>query len=123
MISDFQFPGRCLRFQLGDLGTKINQQLQPVFTNKKIADHLRVTEEKSPLISQQSIVYEFACDLCDVNSVEYTCRHLLEPPSTPRRKLINIRKYYFETSHTLFALIDSLVKSKIEKRKSLSSFE
>ena len=26
--------------QLGDLGRKINQQLQPVYTSKKIADHL-----------------------------------------------------------------------------------
>ena len=34
-----------VRKQLGDLGTKINQQLQLVFTSKKIADHLRVTEE------------------------------------------------------------------------------
>ena len=31
--------------QLCDLGAKINQQLQPVFTSKKIADHLRVTNK------------------------------------------------------------------------------
>jgi len=48
-----------VRRQLGDLGTRINQQLQPVFTSKKIADHLRVTEEKRPLINQQSVLYEF----------------------------------------------------------------
>ena len=65
-----------VRRQLGDLGTKINQQLQPVFTSKKIADHLRVTEEKPPLINQQSVVYEFTCDLCDANYIGYTCRHL-----------------------------------------------
>ena len=65
-----------VRRQLGDLGTKINQQLQPVFTSKKIADHLRVTEEKPPLINQQSVVYEFICDLCDTNYIGYTCRHL-----------------------------------------------
>ena len=53
--------------QLGDLGTKkTNQKLQPVFTSKKIADHLRVTEEKPPLIKQQSVVYEFTCDLCRI---------------------------------------------------------
>ena len=52
-----------VRRQLGDLGTNINQQLQPVFASKKIADHLRVTEEKPPLINQQSVVYEFICDL------------------------------------------------------------
>ena len=65
-----------IRRQLDDLGTKINQQLQPVFTSKKIADHLRVTEEKPPLINQQSVVYEFRCDLCDTNYIGYTCRHL-----------------------------------------------
>ena len=32
-------------------------------------DHLRVTEEKPPLINQQ-------CDLCDTNCIGYTCRHL-----------------------------------------------
>jgi len=36
--------------QLGDLGMKINQ-LQPVFTSKKMAEHLRVREEKPPLIN------------------------------------------------------------------------
>jgi len=65
-----------VRRQLGDLGTKINQHLQPVFTSKKIADHLRVTEEKPPLINQQSVVYEFICDLYHTNYIGYTCRHL-----------------------------------------------
>ena len=65
-----------VRRQLGDLRTKINQELQPVFTSKKIADHLRVTEEKPPLINQQSAVYESTCDLCDTNYIGHTCRHL-----------------------------------------------
>ena len=69
-------PLRVVHRRLGDLGTKINQQLQPVFTSKKIADHLKVTEEKPPLINQQSVVYEFSCDLCDTNYTGYTCRHL-----------------------------------------------
>ena len=46
----------AVRRQLCDLGVKIDQQLQllqPVLTSKKIADHLRVTEEKPPLINQQ----------------------------------------------------------------------
>ena len=68
--------------QLGDLATNINQQLQPVFNSEKIADHLIVTEEKPPLINQQSVVYEFICDSYDTNympsSTCYTsiCRHL-----------------------------------------------
>ena len=67
----------AVRRQLCDLEVKINQQLQPVFTSKKIADHLRVTEEKPPLINQQSVVYEFKCDLCDTN---YIWSHL--PPTS-----------------------------------------
>ena len=46
-----------------------------MFTSKKIADHLRVTEENPPLINQQSEVYEFACDLWDTKYIGYTCRH------------------------------------------------
>ena len=65
-----------VRRRLGDLGTKINQQLPPMFTSKKIADHLKVTEEKPPLINQQSVVYEFTCDLCNTNYIGYSCRHL-----------------------------------------------
>ena len=59
----------AVRRQLCDFGVKIHQQLQPVFTSKKIADHLRVTEGKPPLINQQSVVYEFKCDLCDTNYI------------------------------------------------------
>ena len=51
-----QKSAEMVRRQLGDLGTKINQQLQLVFTSKKIADYLIVTEEKPPLINQQSAV-------------------------------------------------------------------
>ena len=45
----------AVRRQLCDLRAKINQQLQPVFTSKKIADHPGVTEDKPPLINQYSI--------------------------------------------------------------------
>ena len=58
-----------VRRRLADLGTKIYQQLQPVFTSKKIADHLKVTEEKPPLINQQSVVHKFTFDLCDTNYI------------------------------------------------------
>ena len=43
--------------QLGDLGRKINHDLQPIFTSKKIIDYLRYTELK-PTVNQQSVVYE-----------------------------------------------------------------
>ena len=77
-----------VRRRLGYLGTKINQRLQPVFTSKKIADHLKVTEEKPPLINQQSVVHEFTCDLCDRNYIGYTCPHLHQRVEEHKHSLI-----------------------------------
>ena len=59
-----------------DLGRKINYELQPVFTSKKIIDDLRMMELKPPLINSQNVVYEFQCDLCGANYVVHTCLHL-----------------------------------------------
>ena len=56
--------------------TKNNQQHKPMIRSKKIADHLRVTEEKPSLIKQQSVLYEFISDSCNTNYICYTCRHL-----------------------------------------------
>ena len=67
-----------VRRQLSDLGKKINNDLRPVFTSKKIADDIKVVEAKPPLINQQCVVYKFKCDLCDVDYVGYTCRHLFQ---------------------------------------------
>ena len=67
-----------VRRQLSDLGKKINSDIRPVFTSKKIADDIRVAEAKPPLINQQCVVYEFKCDLCDADYVGYTRRHLFQ---------------------------------------------
>ena len=67
-----------VRRQLSDLGKKINSNLRPVFTSKKIADDIKVVEAKPPLINQQCVVYKFKCDLCDAEYVGYTCRHLFQ---------------------------------------------
>ena len=96
-----------VRRQLGDLGTKINQQLQPAFTRKKIADYLRVTEEKPPLINQQSVVYEFICDLCDTNYIGYTCRHLHQRVEEHKHSVIG---KHFRDVHGLTP--DNLIKSR-----------
>ena len=61
-----------VRRQLSDLGKKINSDIRPVFTSKKIADDIRVAEAKPPLINQQCVVYKFKCDLCDADYVGYT---------------------------------------------------
>ena len=65
-----------VRKQLRDLGRKIDHELQPIFTSKKIVDDLRETELEPPIVNQQSVVYKFKCDLCDTNYIEYTRRHL-----------------------------------------------
>ena len=49
-----------------------------MFTSRKISDEIKVTEVKPPLINKQHVVYEFKCDLCDVDYVGYTCRHLFQ---------------------------------------------
>ena len=66
----------AVRKQLRNLGRKIDLELQPIFTSKKIVDDLRVTELKPTLVNQQSAVYEFRCDLCDTDYIGYTRRHL-----------------------------------------------
>ena len=67
-----------VRRQLSDLGKKINSDIRPVFTSKKIADDIRVAEAKPPLINHQCVVYEFKCDLCDADYVGYSRRHLFQ---------------------------------------------
>lgn len=65
-----------VRRWFSDLGRKIDYELQPVFTSKKIIDDLRLMELKPPLINSQNVVYEFQCDLCGANYLVYTCLHL-----------------------------------------------
>ena len=48
-----------------------------MFTSKKIADEIKVTEPEPPLINEQCVVYEYKCGLSDAGYVGYTCRHLL----------------------------------------------
>ena len=65
-----------VRKQLADLSRKINADISPVYTSKKIKDEIKVREDKPPLVSQQCVVYSFQCGLCDAGYVGYTCRHL-----------------------------------------------
>ena len=46
-----------VRRQLSDLAKKINSDLRPMFTSKKIADEIKVTEPKPPLVNEQCVVY------------------------------------------------------------------
>ena len=65
-----------VRRQLGDLSRKINVDISPVCTSRKIKDEIKVRENKPPLVNQQCVVYNFQCNLCDAGYVGYTCRHL-----------------------------------------------
>lgn len=65
-----------VRRQLTDLSRKINHEVQPVFTNRKLIHELKVPEVKPSIVNQQCVVYEYRCDSCDANYVGYTRRHL-----------------------------------------------
>ena len=59
-----------VRRRLRDLGRKIKQDLQPIFTSKEVMDELRITELKPLLVNlvkQQNVVYEFKCVLSYTN--------------------------------------------------------
>ena len=77
-----------VRKQLRDLGRKIDHELQPILTSKKIVDDLRETELKPPIVNQQSVVYEFKCDLFDTNYIGYTRRHLHQRVEEPKHSVI-----------------------------------
>ena len=71
-----QKSANVVRKQLAALSRKINMDISPVYTSRKIKDEIKVREDKPPLVSQQCVVYSFQCGLCDAGYVGYTCRHL-----------------------------------------------
>ena len=58
------------------LSANIGVQIKPVFQTKKIGQILALKEKKPPIVNNQCVVYKFECDLCDVDYVGYTARHL-----------------------------------------------
>ena len=52
---------------------KINVDISPVYTSRKIKNEIKVREDKPPLVNQQCAVYHFQCGLCDAGYVGYTC--------------------------------------------------
>ena len=54
-----------VRAQLRDLSQKIQVTVRPVFVSHKIKQHLKPREFKLPIVNQESLVYQFKCDLCD----------------------------------------------------------
>ena len=71
-----QITANAVRRQLRDLSKKIAVTLQPIFVSKKLEQDLKPKEIKPCIVSQQCVVYKFACDLCDADYAGYTARHL-----------------------------------------------
>ena len=65
-----------VRKEIYSLGAKIDVNVKPVFTSRKLSQTLSVKENKPPVVNTQYIVYLFQCDLCDANYVGYTAQHL-----------------------------------------------
>ena len=49
------------------LGAKIDVNVKPVFTSRKLSQILSVKENKPPIVNTQCVVHLFQCDLCDAN--------------------------------------------------------
>ena len=54
------------------LGAKIDVNVKPFFTSRKLSQTLSVKENKPPIVNTQCVVYLFQCDLCYANYVGYT---------------------------------------------------
>ena len=64
-----QKSANAVRKQLGNLSRKVNVDIGPVYTSRKIRDEIKVREDKPPLVNQQCMVYHLKCDLCDAGYV------------------------------------------------------
>ena len=76
-------------FGISDLNRKINAEVHPVFTSRKIKDELKAKKPKPPIANQQNVVYFFECDLCDADYVGFTSRHLHQRVEEHKRSVID----------------------------------
>ena len=76
------------------------------------------SQEKPPLINQQSVVYEFTCDLCGTNYIGYTCRHLHQRIEEHKHFVIGKR---FRDAHGLTP--NNLIKNFKVIKKCCDKFE
>ena len=61
-----------IRKDIYSLGAKINVNVKPIFTGRKLLQTLSVKENKPPMVNTQCIIYLFQGDLCDANYVWFT---------------------------------------------------
>ena len=85
-----------VRRDIYSLGAKIDVNVKPIFTSKKLLQTLGVKENKPPIVNTQCVVYLFQCDLCDANYVGYTARHLHQRITEHRYSAIG---KHLETQH------------------------
>ena len=85
-----------VRRDIYSLGAKIDVNVKPIFTSKKLLQTLSVKENKPPIVNTQCVVYLFQCDLCDANYVGYTARHLHQRITEHRYSAIG---KHLETQH------------------------
>ena len=90
----YQASADTVRTQLNDLSKKIHKTIHPVFVSQKINQHLKLREAKLPLVNQQSLVYQFKCDLCDAGYVGFTRRHLHQRVDELRHTSSSISKHF-----------------------------
>ena len=86
----------CVRKDIYSLGAKIDVNVKPVFTSRKLSQTLSVKENKPPAINTQCVVYLFKHDLCDANYVGYTARHLHQRIGEQRHSAIG---KHLQTQH------------------------
>ena len=58
-----------------------------MFVSRKLNQDLQVQKAKPAIVSQQCIVYQFKCNLCDAQYVDYTRGHLHERVDDHKRNL------------------------------------
>jgi len=73
-----QKSANSVRRQLKELNPKIEKDIHPEYTSRKIGAVIKPKESKPPIVNQQCAVCHFKCDLCDADYVGYTCRHLYQ---------------------------------------------
>ena len=87
------------RKDIYSLGAKIDVNVKPVFTSRKLSQTLSVKENIPPIVNTQCVVYLFQCDLCDANYVGYTAWHLHQHISEHRYSAIgNTLKHSMATA-------------------------
>ena len=85
-----------VRRDIYSLGAKIDVNVKPIFTSKKLSQTPSVKENKPLIVNTQCVVYLFQCDLCDANYVGYTVRHLHQRIGEHRYSAIG---KHLETQH------------------------